>query len=182
MMSAARTPQKARSLTLYLALLTLVPIVLVVVTEVNKTVLIWHIRIVDFIDLVVQAPFFLIVLYLLYRLFLDDMPDPWFGFAAMAFGCLFLYGHAMHVTANAINTYSTEINDYLNIIPSDTYALIFFFDERLGHLLIYTGLFSLEFIRICSIPYSVGWDGTLQRHGSDNSWAVIWCLSLCITY
>ena len=46
-------------------------------------------------------------------------------------------------TANAINTYSTEINNYRNLLPDDVYSLIYFFDEILVHLILYTGIFGL---------------------------------------
>ena len=123
-----------------LAWLTFVPIATVATVELNKTIVVWHIRIVDLVDLVVLAPFYFGVLFRLHRaLRLSGS----YSFASIGCITFFLYGHAMHVTANAINTYMTEVNDYRDSIPDDAYDLIYFFDETLSHYLLFTGLFSL---------------------------------------
>jgi hypothetical protein len=54
-----------------------------------------------------------------------------------------LYGHAMHLAANAVNAFATEIRDYRAVLPDDMYALLYFFDEHLGHLLFFGGIHSL---------------------------------------
>lgn len=126
-----------------LVLLAVVPVIVVLVTEKHKTFLIWRIRIVDFADLILLAPFYLIVLYRLHREFAVGRAGSREVFLSFALTGLFLYGHAMHVTANAVNTYSTEIHDYISRIPSDSYELLFFFDEKLGHVLLFSALFSL---------------------------------------
>lgn len=49
----------------------------------------------------------------------------------------------MHATANAIDTFATEVRDYRHMMPEDLYQLIFFLDERLSHWLLFgtvTGL------------------------------------------
>jgi hypothetical protein len=47
------------------------------------------------------------------------------------------------VTANAVNTFSTEIRDYRSIIPDDAYGLLYFLDETLSHILLYTTRYGL---------------------------------------
>lgn len=126
-----------------LLLLTFVPLIVTLISELNKTFLVWHIRIVDFLDMVLLAPFYLAILYFLRRTALSRQGHGWAGFLSFALVATFLYGHAMHLTANAVNTYSTEIHDYLDRIPADTYELLYFFDEELGHWIVFCSLFPL---------------------------------------
>lgn len=123
-------------------LLVFFPMIITVITELNKKFLIWHIRIVDFVDLVVMAPFYGIILYRLTSLLLDKYHARSHTLSII-FLVTMLYGHSMHMTANAINTFSTEINNYRQVLPEDVYSLIFFFDEILGHWILYIGLFGL---------------------------------------
>jgi hypothetical protein len=134
--------KKSNSLYIAIWLLALVPPLTIAVVELNKTILIWHIRIVDFVDLVFLAPFYLFVLLKIQsEVFYNKKTFAfWLGLGVLS---VFIYGHAMHLTGNAINTYSTEIHDYRMQIPIDTYELIYFFDENLGHWLIFAGLFGL---------------------------------------
>lgn len=126
-----------------LAWFTLFPIVVTLFTEFNKSTVIWRFRIVDLVDLVILAPFYGLVLYALHNLVKPA------GLAAKcAIGCLvlFLYGHAMHVTANSINTFITEVRDYREVVPADAYDLIYFLDEDLSHLLMFISLAALFII------------------------------------
>lgn len=124
-------------------LLLLVPTIVTLITESYKELLIWHIRIVDFVDLIFLAPFYLFALFKINNVILSDYRRSFLRMLSIYLICMFLYGHSMHLTANAINTYSTEINNYLDRIPSDTYELIFFFDEDLGHWLLFISIYSL---------------------------------------
>jgi hypothetical protein len=57
--------------------------------------------------------------------------------------CVFAYGHAMHWTANAINTYMTEYNLEKGLrarVDDEVYELIYWFDEHLGHAIFFTTL------------------------------------------
>jgi hypothetical protein len=119
----------------------LVPIVVVGLTEAFKTHLIWHLRIVDFVDLVFTAPFFMVMLLYFNHTIFEGQKERSLYLVSLGLMILTLYGHSMHLVGNAINTYSTEINHYLDRIPSDTYEMIYFFDEDLGHWLLYIGLF-----------------------------------------
>lgn len=122
--------------------LAVVPSLISVLTEINKTHLVWYVRVVDFCDLVVTAPFYLVSLISLHGLVVsrERRFAYWLGFALIG---IFMYGHAMHLTANAVNTYSTEIRNYASVIPPDTYALLHFFDEDLGHWLSFGAYFAL---------------------------------------
>lgn len=122
--------------------LAVVPSLIGVLTEINKTHLVWYIRVVDFCDLAATAPFYLASLISLHGLVVtrERRFAYWLGFALIG---IFMYGHAMHLTANAVNTYSTEIRDYTSVIPSDSYALLYFFDEDLGHWLFFGAYYAL---------------------------------------
>ncbi len=132
-----------RRLNILLWILVVVPSITVVITELNKRVLIWHIRIVDFVDLVFIAPFYLFILLSIHAVIFSNQPGRWMQW--LSFSCIgvYLYGHAMHLTGNAINTYSTEIRNYKDMLPTDTYELIYFFDEKLGHWLMFGAFFLL---------------------------------------
>ena len=126
-----------------LALFTMVPILVVMVTESLKTHLIWYFRLVDFIDLLIIAPFYLVMLLLFYEVLIEEESPHYLRMCFFVFSGVFLYAHAMHVTANAINTFSTEIRDYASVLPADTYALIYFLDETLSHILAFISLYGL---------------------------------------
>jgi hypothetical protein len=134
---------KINKITILLWALTLIPMLIVLATEANKTVLIGYMRIVDFIDLSVIAPFFLAITLAIHSVIFSDKLSSRSSWVSLVLIGILLYGHSMHMTANSINTYSTEIKNYRDIIPNDTYALIYFLDEQLGHWLLYVGLFGL---------------------------------------
>jgi hypothetical protein len=136
-----RSKSNTKRLSLLLWMFTLVPILIVIIVEANKRILIGYMRIVDFIDLTVTAPFLLVISLAIHAtIFSEKRSGKIYWFLLVLIG-VFIYGHSMHVTANSINTYSTEIKDYRSIIPGDTYSLIYFLDEDLGHWLLYIGLF-----------------------------------------
>lgn len=122
--------------------LAVVPSLIGVLTEINKTHLVWYVRVVDFCDLAVTAPFYLAALLALHGLVVSHERRCAYWLGLVLIGIL-MYGHAMHLTANAVNTYSTEIRDYASIIPPDSYALLYFFDEDLGHWLFFGAYFAL---------------------------------------
>jgi hypothetical protein len=133
--------QGSKSLSRLLWILTAVPPIITAVTELNKRVLIWHFRIVDFIDLTLLAPFFCVLLFFLHRNIFSEQGISNWSWISLGFIAMFLYGHAMHLTANSISTFSIEIRNYGEVIPKDSYELIYFLDEILGHWLVYIGLF-----------------------------------------
>jgi len=136
---------KSISITQRLSLLlwtfTLVPIVIVIITEASKGICIGYMRLVDFIDLTFIAPFMLVISLAIHATIFPEKRSGKIYWVLLVLIGVFIYGHSMHMTANSINTYSTEIKNYRNIIPNDTYSLIYFLDEDLGHWLLYLGLF-----------------------------------------
>ena len=126
-----------------LMLFTLGGTVVTLVGEAFKTYLIWYLRFADLVDLLIMAPVYLVSLVLLHEQFLKGDASGRLRLAFLLLTGVFLYGHAMHVTANAIDTFSTEIRDYGSVLPSDTYALIYFLDETLSHLIIFFSRYSL---------------------------------------
>jgi len=104
---------------------------------------IWFFRAADLADMVIVAPIYAIFLIYLILYMVRNEPPLGLLVAFIAFSFLFMYGHSMHATANTINTYSTEVQDYKDILPQDTYALIYFLDEVLSHIILFvatTGL------------------------------------------
>lgn len=103
--------------------------------EFVKTKLIWYMRYTDFFDLLINLPLYLISLILFIELFIDSNSPRSLRITFLCFALLFIYGNAMRTSANAINTFATEIRDYPDL-PRDMYALIYFLDETLGHIII----------------------------------------------
>lgn len=139
----AAVAQKSMFILGPLLLFTLSDIVLSLLGEAVKTHLIWFIRYTDMIDLVLIAPLYLVSFVWMEGQFVAAGASTWLRRAFLILAMLFLYGHAMHVTANAINTFSTEIHNYLPQIPVDTYALLYFLDEILSHYIVFITKFGL---------------------------------------
>lgn len=136
-----KTDHTARVQSISLWVFVLLPILAVVIGEAFKTRLIWYFRLVEIIDLLFLSPFYLVMLlFFTLTIFSGQRPGKLFPVALGLMG-LTLYGQAMHLTGNAINTFSTEIRHYLQQIPSDMYQLIYFLDENLGHWIFYAGMF-----------------------------------------
>ena len=111
--------------------------------------LIMGMRAVDAADMVILAPLYVALLLFLWNYMQKHGAPRWLVVVFLVLAFLFLYGHAMHATGNAINTYATEVNDYKDQIPKDLYDLIFFLDERLSHLVLFvavTGLIGCWFV------------------------------------
>jgi hypothetical protein len=126
-----------------LLLFTLGGTAVTLVGEAYKTHLIGYMRFADFVDLVILAPLYLYSLLALHDQFLQARESRRLRWMFLGLAFVFLYGHAMHVTANAIDTFSTEIRDYGSILPQDTYALIYFLDETLSHLIVFPTRYGL---------------------------------------
>ncbi len=126
-----------------LAFFTLGSMVVALGGEAFKTHLIWHIRFADFVDLVIIAPLYLFTLLLFHAQFLRGRASRRLRWVFLVLSILYLYGHAMHLTANTIDTFSTEIRDCRPLLPDDSYALIYFLDETLSHLIVFISRYSL---------------------------------------
>jgi len=127
----------------WLTVFTLGSVVITLIGEAFKTHLIWYMRFADFVDLLVVAPLYIVSLISFYAYFEARKGPRWLLRVLFALAILLLYGHAMHVTANAVNTFSTEIRDYQALLPEDMYALLYFLDETLSHLIIFISRYGL---------------------------------------
>lgn len=149
---------------LILGLFTLGSTVFTLIGEALKTRLIWYIRVADFIDLVVVAPLYLVSIVLFHEHFILVNVSRRLRVTFFVISILFLYGHAMHLTANVIDTFSTEIRDYFEILPRDTYDLIYFFDETLSHIIVFITRYSLfAILLIFEAHYQASRDGSSIR-------------------
>ncbi|HET6443491.1 MAG TPA: hypothetical protein VFI27_02835 [candidate division Zixibacteria bacterium] len=152
--SSTKKPGRNRKL---LVLVLILPVFLVVGREIARGELVAGMRAVDFADMILLAPLYAAVLIYLWGYMWKHESPQLLLVAFAVFGILFMYGHSMHVTGNAINTFATEIRDYGEIIPDDLYRLIYFFDEQLSHALLFvatTGLLAcwLIFDRLALAP------------------------------
>lgn len=125
--------KKGRRINWFLLLLILAPIFLLIGRAFVQGGLIGYMRAADVGDLLLLSPLYAVILiYLLFYMARYGAPAILqVGFISFSF--LFIFGQAMHLTANAINTFATEVRDYKEILPNDLYTLIFDLDERLSH-------------------------------------------------
>ncbi|MBN2499351.1 MAG: hypothetical protein JXB38_01210 [Anaerolineales bacterium] len=107
-----------------------------VVGELFKNNRLWNFRVADFIDLVITAPIFIIMVVLIYTKLPQEEDHRFLRIVYMYAAGQLVYGHAMHLTANSINVFSTVVQGY--VLPSDAYALIFFLDEKMSHVLAFS--------------------------------------------
>lgn len=108
----------------------------------GKAVL-WGMRLVDVFDLVLAGPFWAVILYRLHENIVDQRTSLTIARVSLLLIGAHLYGQGMHIAANAVNTYSTEIHNYLHRIPEDSYRLLYFFDESLSHHLMFVALLAV---------------------------------------
>jgi|GEM_PF-6487509 len=126
-----------------LFLCTLATTVASLVGEAFKTHLIWYMRFADLMDLIAIPLLYLFGLMLFYDLFIQGNASPALRKVFIALAFLLFFGLGMRVASNTVNAFSTEIRDYRTILPKDTYALIYFFDETLAHWIIYSVRYGL---------------------------------------
>ena len=125
--------RKGRRINWFLVLLIVAPFFLLVAREFSRGGLIGYMRAADVGDLLLLSPLYAVVLiYLLFYMARYQAPAI-LQIVFISFSFLFIFGQAMHLTANAINTFATEVRDYKEILPEDLYTLIFDLDERLSH-------------------------------------------------
>ncbi len=113
------------------------------VGEALKTHMIWYFRFADLVEILVNSAFYLVGLVLLFELFWQAGANVGLRRLFATLAILFFIGHVMHFTANTINVFGTEIRDYKAIIPQDLYALIYFMDENLSHIILYLTRYGL---------------------------------------
>jgi hypothetical protein len=117
----------------FLILLIVAPFALLLGRAISTGGLIGYMRTADVGDLLLLSPLYgVILIYLLFYMARYQAPAA-IQVVFISFSFLFIFGQAMHLTANAINTFATEVRDYKEILPNDLYTLIFDLDERLSH-------------------------------------------------
>ena len=122
-----------RKVNWFLILLIVAPFALLVGRAISTGGLIGYMRTADVGDLLLLSPLYgIILIYLLFYMARYQAPSA-IQVTFISFSFLFIFGQAMHLTANAINTFATEVRDYKEILPDDLYTLIFDLDERLSH-------------------------------------------------
>jgi hypothetical protein len=104
-----------------------------VVGQLFKNNCLWNFRVADFIDLAVTAPLFIIMIVLIFNKLPQEENHRVLRVVYLIAAGLLVYGHAMHLTANSINVFSTVVKEYE--LPPDAHALIYFLDEELSHAL-----------------------------------------------
>ncbi|MFN2235762.1 MAG: hypothetical protein ACK2U1_16170 [Anaerolineales bacterium] len=98
----------------------------------------------DAIDLL--TPLVLIPIYwLLFRISAKGEASRVEEMAFMVLAALWVLGHGMHLAANSINNLVEHLakNQQIDILATDIYTLIYFYDEKLSHFLWYSGILGL---------------------------------------
>ena len=146
-----------------LVLFTLANTIATLIGEAFKTHMIWYFRFADVMEIVVNSAFYLVSLVILFELFWQAQASPGLRRAFASLTILFFIGHVMHFTANTTNVFATEINDYKALIPADLYALVYFMDENLSHIILYLSRYGLL---ACLLVLETGYlvkSGGMQR-------------------
>ena len=100
---------------------------------------------VDFLDLLIWAPFVAVIFFLITRAISVErggMPPLLLFFIILA-GAVFFEGHGIHFAANAISNFSRG-----EVISEGLSRYIYFYDENLGHWLIDLGFYALLFFMV----------------------------------
>ena len=145
------------------------PPVVYLASEIDKSIRFGVLRGVEIADIVVAYPVWVVLMTLVHFQVLGACPTTQGqgGFSVkcmyLAAGtlllCAFTYGHAMHWTANAINTYMTEYNLEKQLrtkVTDEVYELIYYFDEHLGHAIFFCSLHAAIFLWTFAHSFWVG--------------------------
>jgi hypothetical protein len=130
--------------------LAIVPTVVFLCLEANvRSVINGRLRVYNAVDLLVMTIFYhLLFQALCEAVFLtrgsEEMPSirRCRSIAALLI-TFFQVGRSVHIAADAIHTYATEIHEYKHRVPTDMLELIYFLDEDLGHWLLFIPYYSL---------------------------------------
>lgn len=137
------TPSWQTRLFCLLLLFTLGVTITTLAGEAFKSRLVGNLRFADLEELVVNGPLFLVSLVLLNDLFVQGKAPRALRLAFLALTVSFMFGYGMRIASNSVNAFATEIHNYLGVIPPDVYALLYFFDENLAHLIVYLSCYGL---------------------------------------
>ena len=130
--------------------LAIVPTVVFLCLEANvRSVINGRLRVYNAVDLLIMTIFYhLLFQALCEAVFLTRGSEEMLsirrcrGIAALLI-TIFQVGRSVHIAADAIHTYATEIHEYKNRVPTDMLELIYFLDEDLGHWLLFIPYYSL---------------------------------------
>eukprot|EP01119_Soliformovum_irregulare_P000530 TRINITY_DN10370_c0_g2_i1.p1 TRINITY_DN10370_c0_g2~~TRINITY_DN10370_c0_g2_i1.p1 ORF type:complete len:292 (-),score=75.94 TRINITY_DN10370_c0_g2_i1:140-1015(-) len=125
-----------------LALIALVPLFVIGSGEMLSGLRIGTWRIFNVLDFLIMAPFWMFTLLRLHGPITKNSKI-WQRWISLLLITSFLYGHAVHLTADTIHTYMTHSNDYTALVPDDFHKLIDFLDEDVGHWMQFIPLFLL---------------------------------------
>lgn len=157
------------------------PPVVYLASEVDKSIRFGVLRGVEVADIVVAYPVWVALMTLVHFQVLRACPNAItqdrvsaeiiFLVAGALLLCAFTYGHAMHWTANAINTYMTEYNLEKELrakVSDEVFDLIYFFDEHLGHAIFFCSLHAAIFLWTFAHSFWVG-KALLSNHPTSSS-------------
>jgi len=115
-----------------------------------------HIMISDVADLAITLPFMIIILFLINNKLKNNLELPGdrfkrtLDFFKILFLAAFIEGHGIHFVANSINILYTSSGIY----PKDLGKLVYFYDEILGHQILFTGLLGLLALSVIEQSWS----------------------------
>jgi hypothetical protein len=160
--------------------LAVVPTTVFVILEAQvRSVIAGRLRVYNAVDLVVMTSFY----HVLFEALCDSVlvPEPgggrrakhrWRGAAAALVTC-FQVGRAVHIAADAIHTYGTEVHpEHRSQVPPDMLELIYFLDEDLGHWMLFVPYYALLALLTChydDADDSTAGEGRSRRAGRSSS-------------
>lgn len=144
-----------------------------------RSVIAGRLRVYNAVDLVVMTSFY----HVLFEALCDAVLVPeagggrrakhrWRGVAQALVTC-FQVGRAVHIAADAIHTYGTEVHpEHRSRVPPDMLELIYFLDEDLGHWLLFIPYYALLALLTChydDADDSSAGEGRSRRAGRSSS-------------
>jgi len=117
---------------------------------ITSSFMIWRIRLTALVDLFLVVPFTFLIYYLVNK----SLSEPQeleknktlsknLKILSSIFLMIFFLGYGIHYSANAIDEYIVMVRNYVSSIPPDTYEVIHFYDELLGHAVLFLGYLGL---------------------------------------
>jgi len=121
----------------------------------------------DLADLVITLPFMVIILFLINNELKGNLKFPGgklektLNFFKVILLAAFIEGHGIHLVANSVNILYTSVGVY----PEDLGKLVYFYDEVLGHQILFTGLLGLLSLTVVEQFWSKKpWEANLKEN------------------
>ena len=111
---------KPRSTRKLLILIGVLPVSLWIGREFALGRTIWYFRVADIADMAILGPILMGVLLYLWFYMSRHGASTRLQVVFAVFIIAFMWSHAMHATANSINTFATEVRDYRDVIPDES--------------------------------------------------------------